>query len=334
LVYIFQMQPLSFPSDVNRSSLNQVLIGSPTNEIGTKRYQLNPQLGKGQVLSGCFDSNFEYAFVQYQESNAFQIKMAHMVDDATIVILFHGLPRSVPEWINDQTLPISVRSTCWTSLQDCTIYQETIKEPCQQLWLFLKKEWLLSEIDLPSLNNVLKYRKAFSHTFTLPISFCQNLIRLFDTLSNNAISPQLYPKTQLFFAVVSFFESLTPSSFEDSPQIGKFIKKQDSARIAQYMNGLLHNLKNADINIESAAKSNGMSPTKFKNLFKTLYNQPFYSYLLEARMTLAIQLLHQGQHSIGQIASLTGFEYSTNFSTAFSKRFGMSPKSYIHLINT
>lgn len=80
--------------------------------------------------------------------------------------------------------------------------------------------------------------------------------------------------------------------------------------------------------IDEIAHSVGMGATRLKEGFKQYYGVGLYGYLLTMRMELAKQLLLEGRHTIKSIAHATGFAYTSNFSTAFKKRFGVTPGKY------
>lgn len=77
--------------------------------------------------------------------------------------------------------------------------------------------------------------------------------------------------------------------------------------------------------IEEIAHSVGMGTTRLKEGFKQYYGVGLYGYLLTKRMELAKQLLLERRHTIKYIAHATGFAYTSNFTVAFKKRFGVTP---------
>lgn len=77
--------------------------------------------------------------------------------------------------------------------------------------------------------------------------------------------------------------------------------------------------------IGDIARAVGMGATKLKAGFKLYYGSGLYAYLREQRMQQAkLQLADSGK-TIKAIAKTMGFKHTSNFTTAFRKRFGVTP---------
>lgn len=77
--------------------------------------------------------------------------------------------------------------------------------------------------------------------------------------------------------------------------------------------------------IAEIAHEVGMGATRLKAGFKQFYGTGMYAYLLERRMQLACQLLEDKNRTIKAVAKAIGFKYTSNFTAAFKKRFGVTP---------
>ncbi len=80
--------------------------------------------------------------------------------------------------------------------------------------------------------------------------------------------------------------------------------------------------------IHELALQVGANDTLLKNGFKQLYNNTVYGYLFEYRMEIARKLLSLTQETIAEIAEKSGYEHQSHFSTAFKRRYGVSPLEY------
>lgn len=72
----------------------------------------------------------------------------------------------------------------------------------------------------------------------------------------------------------------------------------------------------------------GMSRTSFYNKLKALTDQAPSDYIRFIRLEQAAQLLKEGQHSITEIAEMTGFCDSKYFREVFKKHFKVNPSQY------
>ena len=71
----------------------------------------------------------------------------------------------------------------------------------------------------------------------------------------------------------------------------------------------------------------GTNQFKLKKLFHHFFNNTPYGLLLDIRMNNAYQLLESRQCQVNVAADLVGYNYAGNFSAAFIKYFGVSPKT-------
>ncbi|WP_139488393.1 helix-turn-helix transcriptional regulator [Brevibacillus dissolubilis] len=65
---------------------------------------------------------------------------------------------------------------------------------------------------------------------------------------------------------------------------------------------------------------------KLQKCFKQLYGMTVFQYLHEKRMEKAKCMLEEGRLSVTEVAEKVGYEYLNNFSLAFKKRYGVTPK--------
>lgn len=83
-----------------------------------------------------------------------------------------------------------------------------------------------------------------------------------------------------------------------------------------------------DFSLKALAKSVALSPGYLSSLFKEIFGITFHDYLTAERLERAkILLLSTGLKNY-EVAEQVGFEDPNYFSTAFKKRFGMSPSKY------
>lgn len=98
------------------------------------------------------------------------------------------------------------------------------------------------------------------------------------------------------------------------------------------LTGAAHKMLTADLSkhltIEYLAAALGVGTTALKRSFKSVYGMPIYQYQKELRLQKARQLLRETTFSVSVIAAYIGYANSAKFSSAFKKRFGVSPTEY------
>ena len=103
--------------------------------------------------------------------------------------------------------------------------------------------------------------------------------------------------------------------------------RQKEADIAKSARDILFHEFNDPPSITELSKRVGTNPCKLKKLFHHYFNNTPYGLLLEIRMNNAYHLLESKQCPVSVAAYKVGYSHASNFSTAFIKYFGVSPKA-------
>jgi AraC-like DNA-binding protein len=80
--------------------------------------------------------------------------------------------------------------------------------------------------------------------------------------------------------------------------------------------------------IPQLARMVGMNQTKLKAGFKQIFHLTIYAYILQRRMEATAQMLVEREFSVAEIAYRVGYEYPANFSCAFKRYYGCSPRQW------
>lgn len=78
--------------------------------------------------------------------------------------------------------------------------------------------------------------------------------------------------------------------------------------------------------MKQLARDVGTNETKLARAFRTVYGMTVFEYIRSRRMEKAQRLLREGRLSVTEIAFEVGYEYSCNFSVAYKRHFGVTPK--------
>jgi len=106
------------------------------------------------------------------------------------------------------------------------------------------------------------------------------------------------------------------------------------ASFSKYQKGLLAVKSKIDENIAShttikeLALIAGVSESKLKILFQSEYGKSIYTYLKDKRIIEAKRLLADTSIPLKDIATITGFQFYTNFVTFFTKHTNKAPLKY------
>jgi len=78
--------------------------------------------------------------------------------------------------------------------------------------------------------------------------------------------------------------------------------------------------------LQTLADQSGVSLSKLARTFKAVQGVTLSEYLLAVRMRHAMGLIRQARLSVTQVAMEVGYGHAGNFSTAFRRHYGMSPR--------
>jgi len=102
---------------------------------------------------------------------------------------------------------------------------------------------------------------------------------------------------------------------------------QKDAAIAKSARDILLREFRSPPSIEDLSKRVGTNQFKLKQLFHHFFTNTPYGLLLEIRMNNAYQLLESTRCQVSVAADMVGYSHASNFSAAFIKHFGVSPKT-------
>lgn len=83
------------------------------------------------------------------------------------------------------------------------------------------------------------------------------------------------------------------------------------------------------LRLNEFAHQYNVTPAHFGCVFKKTMGMSFHQYLLDIRLNNAENMLRTGDHSVGEVASLCGFQDIAYFSKEFKKSRGISPVKLI-----
>jgi AraC-like DNA-binding protein len=120
--------------------------------------------------------------------------------------------------------------------------------------------------------------------------------------------------------VLPLFDHRQASSFKSLKN------QQDGEILLQVRDRLLAGMEDGCLTIETLSREFGMSPTKLKTLFHSVFGLPVYQYFLRERLAYARRLIESGTCNVSQAGFRVGYHNISKFSAAFKKEFGITPK--------
>ena len=128
-------------------------------------------------------------------------------------------------------------------------------------------------------------------------------------------------KLNVFELIYNFFyDSFKKISYTKT---NSTIHPDDLQLISDFANTLNNRLTSLPSIVEASSEL-GVSESKFQRLFKKVFRETYYSYILNLRMEAAVQLLGTGR-SVTEVSYMVGYSSVSNFTIAFKRYFNHLP---------
>lgn len=129
--------------------------------------------------------------------------------------------------------------------------------------------------------------------------------------------------------VQSSFFSIWSLLYENIPQSGTITGKQNiDLTITKNMVGFIQKNYSRKISLMEIAASGAVGQSKCCKLFAKYFSQTPNGYLTQYRLNKSIELLHDTDQSITEIALSVGFGSASYYAETFRKWIGKSPTEY------
>ncbi|MFA5984997.1 MAG: AraC family transcriptional regulator [Methylococcaceae bacterium] len=210
--------------------------------------------------------------------------------------------------------------TAFTSSQGERQYEAN--NAIKQVRLVIRKKWLELNLGPTTFDPWFKQNRLQAISCQ-PISH-QSLL-IIKELLNRDISAAMQRVFMQGYVRLLLASELSQLNF-NSAETRKHVNHKDS-EIAVKARDILAEEFNHPPSIAELSKRVGTNQLKLKQLFHHYFNNTPYGLLFEIRMSQAYQLLKTTHCHVNIAADYVGYQHASNFSAAFTKHFGMSPKT-------
>lgn len=175
----------------------------------------------------------------------------------------------------------------------------------------------------PELKNVLLSSKGM----VLPGKSCWSLPSMKEIINQILNCPYDEATRQFYFdlKVRELLYQLLETTFKRNPS--QFFTPFEIAHIHEARDVLESYISKKPPSIRSLARKVGLNEHKLKIGFKQYFNTSIFDWLIDRKMQHAKQLILTTNRPIKDICTMVGYPRTTNFITAFRRRFGMTPGS-------
>lgn len=196
--------------------------------------------------------------------------------------------------------------------------------------IYMSEEWLKNNLAIThemAYQKVANFISSDSNFITFPENtisevLYQPIVETFKSKGTQGVSDPQKLKELTYDCVLTFLSKINLEDIYD-PELE--INDTDRKKIKDVERKLVENLFTAFPGIENLAEEIGMSETKLKAHFKTMFGNTILQYFKERQMELAKQLLASEKIKINELALRFGYESAGKFSNAFKNQFGVLP---------
>jgi AraC family transcriptional regulator, transcriptional activator of the genes for pyochelin and ferripyochelin receptors len=156
-----------------------------------------------------------------------------------------------------------------------------------------------------------------------PDKISKDVLKAIDQTLNNTFDPffrDVYFCIKIMDLVDGCLRQLAPVDKESAPS------SASRPAVEKARTFIIQHLQD-NLSIDQLAEAVGLEPRTLSRNFKKLYRLTVMNFLFEERMKKAVVLLRTSQLPISKIADAVGYRSLSNFSDAFTRKFGYSPST-------
>lgn len=320
--------PTTPPATHVRNIGNHELLSQFLPEDNCQLQRLPETLGPGHSNIFKLDSNLNYIETHYTPSQdlAIQTRMDATEPRMVVTLGLKGRSRFTDNRGNEVVFQEGYTSiTTFNASEGSRQYQGN--KAVTQLRFSLSKRWLDGYFGESKLADFFNRKNAMQLISQQPIS--ASGIVAAQSLLNCNVAGEMRPLFRQGQAMAILASELSHLLINADIRQPRFTPK-DRALAYQARDILASEFKNPP-SVEELSRRVGTNQCKLKQLFHHFFDNTPYGLLLEIRMRQAYQLLKSGHYPVSIAAELVGYNHASNFSTAFIKFFGYSPKQVSRL---
>lgn len=203
-------------------------------------------------------------------------------------------------------------------------------------------ELVLSDIMMPGTNGYelckqIKSDLAMSHIPVILVTAKASVDNQIEGLESGADAYVTKPfEPKYLFAVIKsqldrrrrLQKDLNSSLSSEPAEKEENLSLQDKAFLSRLYSIMDESLSDPEVDINKISEILKVSRTNFYYKVKSLTGETPSTFYRNYKFNKAIALMKEGKYNLSEIAFMTGFNSSSQFSTSFKKRFGVSPKEY------
>ncbi|WP_020532362.1 helix-turn-helix transcriptional regulator [Flexithrix dorotheae] len=313
-------------SDIEELIYEQNILANPAcfEENSNPKFELDIGFLKGAMEVQLFE---DYYFHQAELISNSDLKFYASGDQPCVEIHFHlqGFGKGKWKGFKEETIITQGECNIFYSPEPQGVF-ETEAHVTQKVFEvnlmpenFVKMAKTCGNVFHQFIEDIEAERPSMLVKGNMPISPNMQIV-LFQMMNSSFEDPL---RTTYFQAKVFELLTLIAGGLQlEKPQFS--FGKEDEEKFYFAKEQLIKNVANPP-SLSELAKMSGLNEFKLKKGFKEIFGNSVFGYLLDFKLEKAKQLLVNPDLSIGDVAFLTGYKNQGHFTTAFKKKYGVTP---------
>lgn len=143
--------------------------------------------------------------------------------------------------------------------------------------------------------------------------------RLLNQFQNRGFGSEMLMKSTFYEMLYMVISQIKENNQEENVD--------DHEIVYRYLQNLADDYDN-HMDVASIALEYGMSPKKFRGVFKSAMQKTPKAYIIERKIQKAKELLETNRYHVGEVAYMLGYDDVFYFSKLFKRKVGISPRQY------
>ena len=150
--------------------------------------------------------------------------------------------------------------------------------------------------------------------------FIELFEKLYNAFQENTVNGRFRAKAYMTLIIAEFLEELSSSDRENS---------EPSDYVSRFIEYMTNHYSEA-IDLNKVVSEYGISPSRFRAIFKHQMNRAPLEYIIDYRMEQAKRLFITKKYNISEVSYMVGYDDMHYFSRLFKQKVGCSPTEFIN----
>lgn len=149
--------------------------------------------------------------------------------------------------------------------------------------------------------------------------FVELFNKLYETFQDKSVGGRFCTKAYMILIIAEFLDDLKNQDAENA---------SGADYVSQFIDYTMNHYSE-EIDLNKVVRDYGISPSRFRAIFKHQMNRAPLEYIIDYRMEQAKKLFMTGKYNISEVGYMVGYDDMHYFSRLFKQKVGCSPTAFI-----